>query len=206
MDDDDEIEYLSEEEIAKATAPPAPELFYVYFDETGTIQGIYPGCNTASTFNFITVDFKRIEKFIVGQENTLDYVVTLVDKDTPMIIKRVENAASNTNLLLPIELFFENDPTLNVAWDLKNKQWLFYIHSDIKSQFKNLGLITPLLFFITQRNNPNFLLNAIKIDMRDLLNNDAVKVSWVSSYEEDFENIAVSTKRFFDSYGLLKNE
>lgn len=201
---DEEIEYLSEEEIAKATASPV-ELFYVYFDETGTIQGIFPGPNPESTHSFISVEFKRVEKFILGSENTANYLVSLVDKDTPMMVKRTEDAAGNTNLLQTIEPTSSN-ATLNIEWDLQNKQWRFYIDSEVKSQFNSLGLITPLLFFITQKRNANFLLNTIQLDMRDLLSNESINVPWISRTEEDFSNVSVSTKRFFDSYGLLKNE
>jgi len=203
--DDDEIEYLSEEEIAKATATPV-ELFYVYFDETGTIQGIFPGPNPESTYSFIAVEFKRVEKFILGLENSSNYIVSLVDKDTPLIVKRTEDAAENTNLLQVIEVVSDASSTLNVEWDVHNKQWRFYINPEVKIQFRSLGLITPLLFFISQKRNANFLLHTVNIDIRDLLKSESVIIPCVSQTEEDFNSVSVSTKRFFDSYGLLKNE
>lgn len=202
---DEEIEYLSEEDILKATSNPV-ELFYVYFDETGTIYGIFPGPNTDSIHNFITVEYKRVEKFILGSENTSNYIVSLVDKDTPLIVKRTEDAAENTNLLISIDAMSNSNTTLNVKWDLENKQWCFYINPEFKEQFKSLGLITPLLFFITEQRNANFLLNSISINLQELLSSDQITVPWASVTEENFDKVAVSTKRFFDSYGLLKNE
>lgn len=201
---EDEIEYLSEEQLASVTTS-LPNLYYVYFTEQGSIDAITNEKRSSSPHSFIEVEYKRVERFLVGKENFIDYIVSLVDKDTPVLVKKTEDAGANTNLLVNIDKC-STDNTLNVEWNTTTKSWVFYIAEEYKSQFKDLGLSSQLLFFVTLRSNSNFLVNSISIDMKDLINSKSITVPWKSKAEENISNISVSTRRFFDSYGIQVHE
>lgn len=202
---DDEIEYLSEEMLALIDTPIL-NLYYVYFDETGKIDSITNEKKLNSILSFIEVEYKRVEKLLLGTENFINYVVSLADKDTPVLVKKTEDAGVNTNLLVSIDQISSENTTLNVKWDVNNKSWKFYVNPEYKNQFKDLGLSSQLLFFITVKNNSNFLVNSFSIDMKELIKSDSIVFPWKSVIEENFDNISISTKRFFDSYGIETNE
>lgn len=201
----DEIEYLSEEEIAKALAP-RPNLYYVYFNENGDIDAITNEKREFSKLNFIEFDYKRVEKFFKGGENFINYKVSLADKDTPTIVKKTEDAGINTNFLMLIS----NKPTANttmiVEWNKNLKSWIFKIDEDYKLQLKDLGLNAQLFFFITLKTNQNFLIRTISINIKDLIGPDAFVVKWETASEENYSKLAMATRKFFDSYGIQANE
>ena len=201
---EDEIEYLSEEQLA-SVGILSPNLYYVYFNEHGLIDAITNEKRLNSIHSHIEVEYKRVEKFLLGKENFIDYIVSLVDKDTPVLVKKTEDAGANTNLLINIDSFSDT-ATLNIVWNTMTKSWIFYIADEYKDQFKDLGLSSQLLFFITLRSNANFLVNAISIDMKELISSNNITVPWNSKAEENISNISVSTRRFFDSYGIQIHE
>lgn len=205
MIEDDETEYLTEEQLASLSAPP-PVIYYVYFTDAGKIDAITNEKRENTALGYITSDYKRVEHFLTGTENFIDYVVSLADKDTPMIVKKTEDAGVNTNWLVTVHSPITDNTTLNIVWNSFNKSWDFSIQQSYQQHISTLNLNSQLLFFVTLRNNANFLVRTITIDMKELLDAKQIKVSWTSNAERDFSKLFVSTKRFFDSYGILKYE
>jgi len=205
MIEDDEIEYLTEEQLASLTGE-SPVVYYVYFTDAGKIDAITNEKRNSTSLGFITVDYKRVEQFLTGTENFIDYVVSLADKDTPMIVKKTEDAGVNTNWLVNIQSLTTDNATLNIVWNSFNKSWDFSIQESYKQQISSLNLNAQLLFFVTLKQNANFLVRIINIDMKELLDADQIQIPWISNAERDFSRLFVSTKRFFDSYGILKYE
>jgi len=201
----DEIEYLTDEQLA-SIAGIVDNLYYVYFTQGGKIDAITNEKRENSPLNFIKVEYNRIEKFLVGKENYTEYVVSLIDKDTPVIVKPSESISANTHWLLKINEPADDNTTLTVTWNSVNKSWNFAIDESSREQIKQIGLTAQLLFFISFIDNPNFLIRTISIDMLDISNSREIEIPWISSSEHDYYNIAVSTRRFFESYGILKYE
>jgi hypothetical protein len=193
----DEIEYLTDDQLASISGI-IDNLYYVYFVEGGKIDAITNEKRENSTLNFIKVEYNRIEKFLVGKENFSEYIVSLIDKDTPVIVKPSESISANTHWLSKITEVATDNTTLTVTWNAVNES--------SREQIKQIGLTAQLLFFITFNNNPNFLIRTISIDMLDISNTTAIEIPWISLSEQDYYNIAVSTRRFFESYGILKYE
>lgn len=205
MIEDEEIEYLTEEQLASLTAEPLVA-YYVYFTDAGKIDAITNEKRESTALGFITVDYKRVEQFLTGAENFIDYVVSLADKDTPMIVKKTEDAGVNTNWLINVQSPTTDNTTLNIVWNNFNKSWDFSIQESYKQQISTLNLNAQLLFFVTLKQNANFLVRIINIDMKELLDSKQIQIPWISNAERDFSRLFVSTKRFFDSYGILKYE
>jgi hypothetical protein len=201
----DEIEYLTDEQLASISGV-IDNLYYVYFLEGGKIDAITNEKRENSAVNFIKVEYNRIEKFLVGKENFSEYIVSLIDKDTPVIVKPSESINANTHWLLKIIDQPTDNTTLTVVWNNVNKTWKFSINESSRAQIKQIGLTAQLLFFITFNNNPNFLIRTISIDILDISNTEAIEIPWISASEQDYYSISVSTRRFFESYGILKYE
>jgi hypothetical protein len=201
----DEIEYLSPEQIASITNTNT-DFYYVYFIEGGKIDSITNEKKENSSLNFIKVEYNRIEKFLIGNEHFSEYVVSLIDKDTPVIIKPSESVSANAHWLLIINEFATDNTTLIVTWSSVNKSWKFSINETARKQINHIGLTTQLFFFITLNNNPNFLIRTICIDMLDISNAKEIEIPWISKVEQDYYSVTISTRRFFESYGILKYE
>jgi hypothetical protein len=201
----DEIEYLTDEQLASISGI-IDNLYYVYFLEGGKIDAITNEKRENSILNFIKVEYNRIEKFLVGKENFSEYIVSLIDKDTPVIVKPSESTSANTHWLSKIIDQPTDNTTLTVVWNSVNKTWKFSINESSRTQIKQIGLTAQLLFFITFKDNPNFLIRTISIDMLDISNANEIEIPWISTAEQDYYSISVSTRRFFESYGILKHE
>jgi len=201
----DEIEYLTDEQLASISGV-IDNLYYVYFLEGGKIDAITNEKRENSAVNFIKVEYNRIEKFLVGKENFSEYIVSLIDKDTPVIVKPSESINANTHWLLKIIDQPTDNTTLTIVWNNVNKTWKFSINESSRTQIKQIGLTAQLLFFITFNNNPNFLIRTISIDILDISNTEAIEIPWISASEQDYYSISISTRRFFESYGILKYE
>jgi hypothetical protein len=201
----DEIEYLTDEQLALINGV-VDNLYYVYFVDGGKIDAITNEKRENSTLNFIKVEYNRIDKFLVGGENFSDYIVSLIDKDTPVIVKLSESISANTHWISKIIEVPDDNTTLTVVWNSVNKTWKFSIDESSREQIKQIGLTAPLLFFITFSSNPNFLIRTISIDMLDISNSKEIEIPWISDSEQDYHSVAVSTRRFFESYGILKYE
>lgn len=203
----EEIEVLSDEQIAQAHAAVMfSNVYYVYFENNGSITLITNEKDATRTQNFIEVEYSRISKFLEGKENFINYKVSLMDKDTLSIVKKTQDAAVNTTLLTTIDNTVSNDTLLVIEWDIVNSCWNFSIRPEHKSQLVEMGVSTKLLFFITAEANLNFLIRTIDIELTDLVKLDKLSVPFVSKLENDISKLSVSTRRFFDSYGLLVNE
>jgi len=201
----EEVEYLNEDLIAQALAPKS-NLYFVYFNEDGNIDAITNEKKLNSKLNCIEFDYKRVEKFFKTTENFINYKVSLVDKDTPTIVKKTEDAGINTNFLIPINKLPSNDTTLIIQWDRATKSWIFKIDDAYKLQLKELGLNAQLLFFITLKINQNFLIRSISINITNLVKTGTINVEWITPVEQEFHKLSVTTRRFFDSYGIQVNE
>ena len=203
---DDIEDCLSPEELAAAFAPTI-QTYRCYFDiKTGTILAI---SNEASTQyeHGVVIDYALYEKFVTGQEQFKDWAVT-----------RTKNPDSESGLeIVPIikqELFFKNNmfewitdkPTkkteLTIHWSPNENMWIFLISNKVRQQYyDNVYPMEILTFFITLETDFDFLVRTITINIKDLVL-DKVCVPFITSTEEKIDNISISTKSLFSSYGL----
>jgi hypothetical protein len=201
----DDVEYLTDEQLASISGV-IDNLYYVYFVDGGKIDAITNEKRENSPLNFIKVEYNRIEKFLVGKENFSEYIVSLIDKDTPVIVKPSESISANTHWLSKITQPPKDNTTLTVVWNSVNKTWNFSINESSRNQIKQIGLTAQLLFFVTVSSNPNFLIRTISIDMLDISSTTEIQIPWISELEQDYYSVSISTRRFFESYGILKYE
>lgn len=198
--DEELYEELSEEDIAKMLAPPSI-VYYVYFNDDGVIDAITNEKRLTSSLSVAEVEMKSVENFLNGKHNYINYRIVLAGKQYAF----VENKADidvGLNTLSAISNLATDTTSCVVKWDKQSKQWTFYLQEHAKM----LNLSAMVSFFIALSSNKNFLVRTIKFDIKDLEDAGTVSVPFISQAEEDITNIRISTKKFFDSYGLLINE
>lgn len=203
--EDDEIEYLTEEEIAQALAVSSfSSIYYVYFDTTGEILSISNERDLNNTASYIEIEYERVEKFLSNAVPFSNYKISLLEENKPTLVKKTQEAVYKTNIFKMIDLGTTESTMLIVRWD--KDSWNFAIRESYKKQLKDLGLSSKLLFFVTLDTNVNLLVRSIEIDLKELINStEGVSVPFVSKFENKIKDINLSTRRFFDSYGLLVN-
>lgn len=204
--EDDEIEYLTEEEIAAAlSVSNFSTKYYVYFEENGDISSISNERKTDRS-NFLEFEHSEVEQFLTGKENYLQYKLSLMDKDTPALIKKSEYEYYTKSVFTPIDYPSDSETKLRVVWNGTDSTWEFSLSDDYKERLRRLGLTTKLMFFVSLDKNVNFVIRTILVDMHQLVYNSKVVVPFAIKEENEKKLIALSTKKFFDSYGLTVYE
>lgn len=202
--EDDEIEYLTEEEIAQAQAVSNfSSIYFVYFDSAGEILSISNERDVNSTASYIEIEYDRVEKFLLNKAPISNYKVSLLEENKPTLIKKTQESVYKTNIFNMIDPFVNDSTMLIVKWNTSG--WNFSIRESYKKQLKDLGLSSKLLFFVTLDTNVNLLVRSIEIDLKQLISVDSISVPFVSKFENNINDINISTRRFFDSYGLVVN-
>jgi hypothetical protein len=205
--EDDEIEYLTEEEISQAIAVSNfSNIYYVYFDTTGEILSISNERNVARIDSFLEIEYERVEKFISNTETLSDYKISLLD-EKPTLVKKTQESVYKTNIFKMIDPTVTESTMLVVRWEKLKSRWVFSLRESYKKQLRDLGLSSKLLFFVTMDSNVNLLVRSIEIDLKELIGSPAgISIPFSSKFENNVKLINIGTRRFFDSYGLLINE
>jgi hypothetical protein len=205
--EDDEIEYLTEEEISQAIAVSNfSNIYYVYFDTAGEILSISNERSVARTDSFLEIEYERVEKFISNTETLSDYKISLLD-EKPTLVKKTQESVYKTNIFKMIDPTVTESTMLVVRWEKSKSRWVFSLRESYKKQLRDLGLSSKLLFFVTMNSNVNLLVRSIEIDLKELIGSPAgISIPFSSKFENNVKLINIGTRRFFDSYGLLINE
>jgi hypothetical protein len=207
VNEDDEIEYLTEEEISQAIAVSNfSNIYYVYFDTAGEILSISNERSVSRTDSFLEIEYERVEKFISNTETLSDYKISLLD-EKPTLVKKTQESVYKTNIFKMIDPTVTESTMLVVRWEKSKSRWVFSLRESYKKQLRDLGLSSRLLFFVTMNSNVNLLVRSIEIDLKELIGSPAgISIPFSSKFENNLKLINIGTRRFFDSYGLLINE
>lgn len=197
----EEFEELTAEELDKLMNP-TPAVYYVYFDDEGNIDAITNEKRAESSFNVAEVNYNTAEIFLTGKANFINYRLTLSNKNSYVFVKKIGESDVGLNTLNTIYEQPTEDTACIVEWNKHTKTWQLYLQND---NAVTTRLSVNLTFYVSLVNR-NFLVRTIKLDMKDFSNNQKVTIPFSSEVENDISKIVVSTRRFFDSYGLVINE
>lgn len=195
----EEYEELSEAEIA-AMMNPAPAMYYVYFDDDGIIDAITNEQRINPTFNVVELEYNDVKEFFAGTFKIIDYKLSLVNKNKYIFVKNKADVDVGLNLLVGVNKPVDLDTTCIVKWNKQTRHWDFYLQEDTPRMSAFVS------FYVTLSSNKNFILRTIKFDAKELASANTVSIPFISHLEDNIANVTVSTKKFFDSYGLIANE
>jgi len=197
----EEFEELTEEELAKLLIPALP-VYYAYFNDTGEIDAITNEKRLESALNVAEFDYESAEMFLTGKANIINYRVTMSAKNSYVFVKKQDDADVGLNSLYFVKDSFTSQPSCIVEWNKKLSNWVLYLHDDTVQLQK---LSANLMFYITLHNR-NFLVRSIKVDVKDIVEQGKISIPFMYDAEHDITKLTVSTRKFFDSYGLKVNE
>ena len=203
MQDDDLITFTDEElAYAIAAASPSPKYYVYYKKNTGEIISVSNEINSLHEYG-IEVESSVATPFLNGECKFTDFVVG-IDNGTLGVISVEEDIfRRRTNLFEQIALVTPDiESDLDIHWDESGKQWVFVISDNCRQQLKVSSIIVKnLVFFVTMASDLNFLIRTIVLNPSDLIL-DKVTVPFESTLETQIDNLALSTKIVFSSYGL----
>jgi hypothetical protein len=183
---------------------------YAYFDiDTGNLLAFSNELRSEYEYK-LEVTKEQYHRFVSGIEKFSDWVVCRtknIDCEFELVQKEKQNILFKNSLFERITNNTNLTPELTVHWDAFKKVWIFIITDefrqriysgdirDSKIRYKNVE------FYITVANEPNILIQQIKIDIENLIQDKTV-IPFVSEYELDIKKVNIFTRNPFFSYGI----
>ena len=155
----------------------------------------------------IIIPYEQFESFVIGREQLKDWaVIKTKTLDNEYGVELVQKEFQGHTFRNNMFEWIVDEPTdqteLTVHWDQGNQQWIFIITDDARQRFYDGKIATKIVkFFITLENDFDFLIRTIDIELSSLIS-DKVTVPFESNLESHIDQISISSKTVFDSYGL----
>ena len=194
---------------------PLPK-YYVYYDDwTGEIKSI-TGKYKQQNYPHIITEDETAAKIMLGILNPKKYVVSdlveglrLLPKTDVLAVKKAEEVFtkiprvknfidSDVNVIL-----YTNDYKIEINL---NQDTIYKMTGKRFNKTVNMSETSTehqLVFYIIKKNNPNYLISKIKIDVIDIVTN-GYKLLDLSHLQNkiSLEDIDILTRRIFKNYGL----
>lgn len=188
-------------------------IYYAYYTErTGAILSvtneIHPVHLTA-----IELSYEMFENFITGKYKFSDYYVGIDTTSAEGVTSKLTILSMQDNAQLGNAIYLRRisdpatiDTEFIVTWDNIGGKWLFSASAAGKKRL--LSKVAPAIIklCVVLQDDFDFLIRIIEVSSTELMNSSTVERQFTSKYEEDITKISISTKIFFESYGININE
>jgi hypothetical protein len=194
---------------------PLPK-YYVYYDDwTGEIKSITGKYKQQSYPHIITED-ETAEKLMMGILNPKKYVVSdlvdgvkLLPKSDVLAVKKAEEVLtkiprvknfvdSDVNVIL-----YKNDYRMEVNLNQDTIYKMTGKRFNNQHSTNEESAESHLILYLIKKNNPNHLLETIKIKVKDIVTSGYTILDLAHLQNTlDLTNLDVLTKRIFKNYGL----
>lgn len=183
---------------------------YAYFDiDTGNLLAFSNELRSEYEYK-LEVTTEQYHRFVSGIEKFSDWVVCRtknIDCEFELVQKEKQNILFKNSLFERITSNTNLTPELTVHWDAFKKVWIFIITDEFRQRIYSGDIHDSRLrcknveFYITVANDPNILIQQIKIDIENLIQDKTV-IPFVSEYELDIKKVNIFTRNPFFSYGI----
>lgn len=181
-----------------------PTKKYVYYDDNGNILSI--SNRITSDDPYIEVENTEVKSITDGQDQITNFRVeydTLL-KQYILKHKKINNKSfiSIKNNIFQIPDYSVNEYDLKVIRDNVSKVWIFELNAELRKNLKtsHSNYSNMMHFSITDKNDPNCLLQLITLKVNDLVNNKQLKIKFLKENAFDNKQVSVYTIRKFQSY------
>ena len=192
-------------------APPLINRFYVYYDkDNGTIIALANGIISTPGFDdYIEISPVMHERLSNRDEKISQWMVSSVTIPNgepileliPKKFKGLNFKNNSFDLILDAPL---HDTELVVEWSGITKHWVIGLSPNVQTSIVGKHFATDKLsFFVVLENDFDFLIRSIYLSPYELADKK-VYIPFSTKLEENINNIAVVTRKIFNSYGLIK--
>jgi|TARA_A200000113_G_C8811489_1_gene337374 hypothetical protein len=176
-------------------------MLYINFDQkTGTIKSF---TNVEPDSSFIEVDSDTYKDFIDGKKLMQDYIVIPSTKD-----KVFELVGKNKDLMefdvdQSIHKLVDKKPNsknyVEIVQDIKQKVWEVTISNTLKTFLSSSNFYKDKMqyVYITEKNNPNILIDTLSIPISELLQTGTYKIK---NNIASNKNTSLYCIKVFDAY------
>ena len=196
----------------KIILTPPEHTYYAYFNpETEKFFSSSNVYNPSYT-HYAVIKKTDHEDICSGKLNLSDCVLDKsVDFDGTMTYKiitsQMQNALSFHNTLLEWVYDIPCDTTeFIIEWDNAEQQWAFYVTEAGRDMLSGAMYNSTLAFFVMLETDFDFLVRTFYIKVHDVLKVDKLVFDFESKLETNIRQLSISTKRFFNNYGLKIND
>jgi len=198
---------LSDEDLDNIARLSFNPIYRLYFNlESGEILALSNEDRPEYDHNII-ISYEQYEAFITGREHFKDWSIINTKNlnniyGVELVQKVFQGHTFRNNMFEWITDLPTKSTDLVVHWDEYKKHWIFIISDNARQRYYDSKIITPVVkFFITLQNDFDFLIRTIEIDLK-LLIADKVTVPFEFNLESKIDQISISSRTVFDSYGL----
>jgi hypothetical protein len=124
-----------------------------------------------------------------------------------LITPQLQNEFNFQNTLL--EWVLESpvkDTEFTIEWNKVDRQWVFYISDAGREILEGPMYDSTLVFFVMLETDFDFLIRTFYIKLHTILKEGKLVYDFESKLEDDISKLSISTRRFFNSYGLKIND
>ena len=174
----------------------------VYFDNTGEITCITQDKNFEPDPDWLTYDFTPEELDMVS-ENVSGSRFSVYNVDGIYEIVQSTNKMPVGITQGPDLVKVEETADADVVLRVKDTEIIVSATPELQKIIKDNGMkienVRVLSFFVTQKNNPHFMIYNFYVPLMDLANQESVKIPC----DDDFTDYSIYTKPVIDSYGRV---
>jgi len=199
----EEIEYLTEDELAQAHAVGTfSNDYFVYFDKTTGAIICMTNELRSDLETFIKMPYHEVRPFLEGTQNFNHFKIILEKNDLIMINVNEELRTDINFNALAIVPPATADFSLIIENHLDTKHWGFVLRPDVVRKLSKQDLDVTLDFYLYVEKNKNFHVRTISFKLDELIKNTKHFIPHEHDIEGKSGAITILTKHFFDTYGI----
>ncbi len=177
---------------------------YFYYDnKSGICCGIFLRKPEEHEYA-VEIESELANKFLQGELKLSEHYISIV-KGNLEVVRKGKGLDYNYSFKSKTHYCITEDlqnADCQVIWNLKSKSWNFNFSEKCKELFNSGLVLKKIFFFITLKDDFDFLIRIVDIDTDDVLKNDNFSIPFSSSFESDINKISISTYAVFSSYSL----
>lgn len=110
------------------------------------------------------------------------------------------------NLLEWVSDSATSDTNFVIEWNKLDRQWMFYVTDEGRKILDGGMYDSTLVFFVMLETDFDFLVRTFYIKLHEILKAGKIVYGFESKIEDNIHALSISTRRFFNSYGLKIND
>jgi len=186
-----------------------PQKYYLIYDKkSGVITHISNQKSPTEKCAF-EISAEEYDAFMKKEKYTRDYIIGYskgINGKTELTLMQITNQLYGFRN--SVFQWIKNPPNKNteliVEWNANEKNWCFRLTEKAKTRLAD-SITNNTIFFVMLKNDFDFLIRSILIDVKDLMEQEKIIVPFASKIENQIDKISISSRIYFQSYGLIKN-
>jgi hypothetical protein len=196
--------------MARKRFTPIVQKYYLHYDQkTGKILSV-SNEKTEKDTHSLEVSFEEYADFILEVKNAREHIIGYAkDSEGKNKLVAIPSADQHYGFRNNVFEWITEPPNKNteliVTWNGPANEWIFELSDEAKTRVSR-GMVTTTVFFVMLENDFDFLVRSIMIDVSELIEKSPMHIPFISNIEHQIKKISISSKIYFQSYGLIINE